>query len=132
MNKQEAQGFEVAGYSETEFGITEAHKAIVQIFRDLQRDAPAHAVWGDVVGEKLKIHYNNYVMFLPTRMRQIEEEAETVFTETVKYLKKEFKERTGKALKLKEVKEMADRSVEKVSLNERYMYKAWKFYDLDF
>lgn len=136
MPKVEPQSFEVAPYSDVEFGMKEAQQVVAQvigqIFADLKRDAPAHAVWGDMTGNQLKIHYHVYTMHLPVRMKQIEEEANEVFKQTVSFLKKEFKSRTGKTLKLSEQKELANRAIEKVSLNERYAYKAWRFYELSF
>lgn len=132
MAKAEPQSFEVAPYSDVPFGIKEAHQVIMQVFRDLVRDCPAHAVWADVQGDLLKIHHNAYVMFLPQRIKQVEDEAKQVLDGTAKHLKAEFRTRTGKALKLAEQKELAGRSVEKVSLNERYMYKCWRFYKLSF
>lgn len=132
MAKKEPQSFEVAGYSDVEFGVAEAQKVIVQIFRDIERDCPAHAVWADVVGDQLKIHYHTYTMFLPARIKEIEGEADEVFKQTVSYLKKEFRARTGKALKLKEQKELGNRAIERVSLNERYYYRAWRFYEMNF
>ncbi len=131
MNK-EPQSFEVAPYSDVGLGINEAFKVIKQIMGDLQRDAPAHAVWADMAGDKLKIHYLTYVAFLPANVKRVEEECDLVFKSTASYLKREFKARTGKALKLAEVRELANHSVEKTSLNERYYYKAWRFYDISF
>lgn len=130
--KQEPQSFEVAGYSDVEFGVNEAHKAITQIFRDLERDSPAHAVWPSMTGDQLQIHYHTYVMNLPVHMKRIEGEADEIFKSTVAHLKKEFRARTGKALKLAEQKDLANRAVEKVSLNERYYYKAWRVYKVSF
>ena len=132
MKKKEPQSFEVAGYSDVEFGITEAQRAIVQIFRDIGRDCPAHAVWGDVIGDQLKIHYMTYTMHLPRRIKEIEAETDEILKQTVIYLKKEFRERTGKALKLKEQKELGNHAIERVSLNERYIYRAWRFYEMSF
>jgi hypothetical protein len=133
MNKKEAQTFEVAEYSEKkELGIEDAHRAIVQIFKNIARDCPAHAVWGDITGDKLKIHYNVYTFAFPQQAQRIRDEAQQVFRETVKVIKQQFKEATGATLKLKEVPDLANDSVEKVSLNERYMYKAWRFYTLSF
>ncbi len=130
MNKP--QSFEVAPYSDVGLGISEAFKIIKQIMGDLERDAPAHAVRADMTGDKLKIHYLTYVAFLPTNIKRVEEECDLVFKSTVAHLKKEFKARTGKALKLTEVKGLSDHTVEKTSLNERYYYKAWRFYDFSF
>jgi hypothetical protein len=60
-----------------------------------------------------------------------------VIDESVKYLKKEFRARTGKALKLTlsggDITEQTDRNytVQKVSLNERYYYNAWRVFTVD-
>ncbi len=131
MNR-EPQSYEVAPYSDPDFGVNEAFKAIKQIMGDLERDAPAHAVRADMTGDKLKIHYMTVAVNLPLHMKRVEDEADQVFRSTVSYLKKEFRARTGRTLKLKEARELGDHAVEKVSLNERYYYKAWRFYDFSF
>ena len=69
-------------------------------------------------------------MNLPVKMKEIEATAREVLNETFKNLKKQFKEKTGDTLKAKEQKDMANYSVQKVSLNERYYYVAWRFYEL--
>jgi uncharacterized protein with von Willebrand factor type A (vWA) domain len=131
MDKKEvAQGYDIAPYSDVPFGTGEAFKVLKQTVNDLTRDAPAHAIHLDMTGDKVKIHYLTYVYLLPVHMKQIEAECDAVFKSTVSYLKKEFKARTRKTLKLKEVPELAGHTAEKVSLNERYYYKAWRFYDL--
>jgi len=130
MSKQEPQSFEVAPYSDVDFGIAEAHKVITQIFKDIARDAPAHAVMFSMSGPQVKIQYHTYVVNLPAHSKRIEEEANEILKNTVSHLKKEFKSRTGKALKLTEQKELANHVVEKVSLNERYYYKAWRFFTI--
>jgi hypothetical protein len=126
--KIEPQTFEIAPYSDVPFGIKEAHQVVMQIFRDVIRDAPAHAVWADMTGDLLKIHHNTYTMLLPQRMPQVEDESRQILDSTVSYLKKEFRTRTGKALKMPEQKELAGRTIEKVSLNERYMFKCWRVF----
>lgn len=131
MNK-EAQSYEVAGYSDTDFGTTEAYKVIKQIFSEMARDAPAHAVRVEMTGDVLRVHYLTYVAHLPVHMKRIHEEAHDVLKNTVSFLKKEFKDRTKKTLKLKEIPELAGDAAEKVSLNERYYYKAWRCYSVDF
>jgi len=130
MSKQEPKTFEVAGYSDVDFGIAEAAKVVQQIFKDLARDAPAHAIWASMSGPQLKIHYHTYVVDLPSHMQRVEEEANGVFKSALAHLKKEFKARTGKVLKLVEQKEQANHAVEKVSLNARYYYKAWRVFEL--
>ena len=129
MNK-EIQSFEVAEYSDTEMGIQEAHKVIIQIFKDIGRDVPNCAVWADISGDLLKIHFHTYVVNLPVHMKRIEEEANEALKQAVAHLKKEFKSRTGQALKISEEKELANRTVEKVSLNERYYYRAWRVFQI--
>lgn len=132
MSKQEAQGFEVAGYSEEQFGTAEAAKVINQFFYDVIRDSPAHAVKGTLVGDKLRISYMTSVVHLPVHIKRTKEIADDIFKSTVKALKDEFHKRTGRTLKLKEDKELGSDSVEKVSLNERYYYKEWRFYTYSF
>ena len=131
MIRKEPKGYEVAEYSDVDFGITEAHKVIYQIFQDIVRDCPTHAISGDITGDKLRIRYMTVCMFLPTRIKEVEAEAEGVFKEMISHLKKEFRSRTGKVLKLKEQKDLGNRAIEKISLNERYYAKFWKFFELD-
>jgi hypothetical protein len=137
MNKNEPQTFETTEYSDPEFGVNEAHQAILQIFKDIARDQPAHAVWAKMSGDQLTINYHTYEMHLPVRMADIKSTAKTVIDESVKYLKKEFRARTDKALKLTlsggDITEQTDRNytVQKVSLNERYYYNAWRVFTVD-
>ena len=119
----EPQGWEIAAYSEPELDNNGAYRVIKQIFVDIQRGQSQNAVWADWTGDMLKIHYHSYEMFMPERMKEISARSEEVFKQTVKMLKKEFKDRTGKTLKLVEEKEFADSACEKVSLNQRFYYK---------
>ena len=130
--KPEPQSYEIAEYSEPELDNNEAYRVIKQIFVDIQRGQAQNAVWADWTGDMLKIHYHSYEMFLPENIRQIEERADEIIKNTVKMIKKEFKDRTGKALKLVEQKDMADSAREKVSLNQRFYFKAWRFYKISF
>jgi hypothetical protein len=77
------------------------------------------------------LYYHCYEMHLPVRMREVEAQAKTILDEMVKHLKKEYKARTKKTLNLKENKERANYTVQKVSLNERYYYVSWRCYELD-
>lgn len=126
------QSYEVTEYSEPALDAGLAYGAIRQIFADLIRDVPSVGVWADVSGNLLKIHYHCYEMFLPTRLHDIEASANDVLKKTVSMLKKEFRARTKHDLVLKEKKDLADRTVEKVSLNERYYYRCWRVYEMSF
>ena len=130
--KPEPQSYEVTEYSTPELDSAGAFRVIKQIFTDVQRTQAQFAVSADWTGDLLKIKYHSYEMFLPERIAEIEKRANEVFTMTVKMLKKEFKDRTGATLKLTEKKGMGDSSREKVSLNQRFYYKAWRFYDISF
>jgi len=132
MAKPVAQSYEVAEYSKPELDTAQAYGVIKQIFSEFCRDQSKYAVWADWTGNKVKIHYHSYEMFLPERMKDVHETAKTILDETVKMLKREFKARTGKALKLVENKDLSDYTTEKVSLNQRYYYKAWRFYTVSF
>lgn len=130
--KPEPQSYEVAIYSKPELDNNEVYRVIKQIFTDIQRTQAQHAVWADWTGELLKIHYHSYEMFMPERMRDVEARSAEVIKKTVDMLKKEFKDRTGKNLKMVEQKGMADSAKEKVSLNQRFYYKSWRFYKISF
>lgn len=130
--KPVAQSYEVAEYSKPALDNNEAYRVIKQIFVDIQRTQAQHAVSADWTGEMLKIKYMSYEMFMPEKMRDVEARADEIFKQTVKLIKKEFKERTGATLKLVEQKEMGDSAREKVSLNQRFYFKAWRFYIISF
>ena len=132
MAKPEAKTYEIAEYSPPELDAAGAYGVVKQIFSEIQRTQAQHAVWADMSGDKLKIHYHSYEMFLPERIKDVHARSETIINETVKMLKSEFKARTGKALKLKENKELADYTTEKVSLNQRFYFKSWRFYTYSF
>ncbi len=129
MNK-EPQTFEVAGYSDVDMGVAEAFKVIKQSVADIVRDSPAHAINVSMTGDLLRVVYSTTIVNLPVRRQQTEVEVHEIFKQTVALLKKEFKERTGKALKLTEQKELGNYTVNKTSLNERYTYTAWRVYKL--
>ena len=131
MAKPTFQSFEVSEYSDPELDSSQAYGVIRQIFSEM-RKVPRFSVWADWTGSMLKIHHNSYEAFLPERIQEVQAESKIVMDEAVKTLKKEFKARTGKTLKLSENKEMADYSMEKVSLNMRFMFKSWRFYSISF
>jgi len=131
VNK-EPQTFEVAGYSDVDFGVNEAFKVLKQIEADIVRDSPAHAIRVAMTGDLFKIFYTTTVVDLPSRRQQVEEQCHEIFKQTVAMFKKEFKERSGKTLKLTEQKELANSAANKTSLNIRYTYQAWRFYKLGF
>ena len=132
MAKTEPKSYEVTEYSDPVLDAATAYKVIRQIFYEYARGPAKHAVWADMSGDQLKLHYHSYEMFLPSRMKQVQDEAKQILDAAASELKKEFKARTGQALKLKENKELSNYTVEKVSLNERYYYKAWRFYSVSF
>ena len=132
MAKTEPKTFEITEYSPAVLDMNTAFKTIKQIFSEYARGPAKHAVWVDMSGDKLKLHYHSYEMFLPERMREIEERADEIIKNTVKMMKKEFKDRTGATLKLVEQKELADSAREKVSLNQRFYFKAWRFFKISF
>jgi len=132
MAKHEPQTFETTEYSPAVLDMNTAFKTIKQIFSEYARGPAKHAVWADMSGDKLKIHYHSYEMLLPQRMQRVEEESRAILDAAAKELKKEFKTRTGKALHLKEQADLGNYTVEKVSLNERYYYRCWRFYDVSF
>jgi hypothetical protein len=137
MAKQEAQSYEVAEYSKPALDTATAFKVINQIFYEMTQGPAQYAVYGKMSGDQLRIHYHSYEISLPSKLRDVCFQAKEVHAETVKHLKKEFKARTGQALTLKPTSPEAEQfernyTVEKVSLNERYYFKSWRFYEVSF
>lgn len=124
------ESFEVTEYGEKHARPDAVYSAITEIVRDQVRDSPAVNVRVTFTGDLMRLTYHCYEMFLPTRMKQVESAAKSGLDETMKHVKKEFKKRMKKTLDVTEKKEMANYSVQKVSLNERYMYSAWRFFEL--
>lgn len=124
--------FDVTQYSSPEMNFADAYQVIRQIVVDMVHDVPTVGVWVDMTGNQLKLHYMDYVQNLPVHLRATTDRADTALKELEKHIKAEFKRRTGKALKLKEQKDLANYTVEKVSLNERYYYRSWRVFEASF
>ena len=124
-----ADSFEVTEYGEPtdpqpDFAV------VYQIVVEATSKSPSASITPRLMGGILKLTYCCYEMHLPSRLKEVEDLAKTALKEMVSHIKKEYKKKTGKAIALKEKKEMADRNVQKVSLNERYVYTTWKCFDL--
>ena len=130
MNK--VHSCETPEYSSPDMSMGEAYGVIRQITSEIARDVPSVGLWVDMTGDQLRVHYHAYEMFLPTRVKEVEARAEDALKNFVALLKKEFRTRTKSALKLSEQKEAGGSTVEKVSLNERYYYKAWRSFTMSF
>src|SRR3990167_6057823 len=117
MDKPE--GFEVTDYGDKHEKYDQL-SVIKQIIDERVRESPAHAVIVKFAGNQMTLAYHCYEMHLPARMKQVQELANDVFRESLSHLKKEFKRRTKQVLTLKELKDLANYTVQKVSLNERY------------
>jgi len=131
---QKPEGYEVQG---TPYFQTEDQIALVkQIAEEL---IPANPGYGyivkfqggkDVDKHQMVVAYHSYEMDLPYRMKEIESLAETCLKDFEKHLKKQYKSRAGKALKMKELKDQRGTVTEKVSMNNRYYYRSMRTYQL--
>ncbi len=127
--KQSPESFEVQEYSREQLP-QDKFGAIYQIVEQLLRESPAAGCRVSFTGSLMKLTYHCYEMHLPSRMRIVEDQAKQVLNNTVNHIKKEFKKLRKETLDLKEKKEMANYSIEKVSLNERYALASWRFYEI--
>lgn len=123
------EGFEVTEYAAKE-NIYEKFTAIHQIVEDKVRESPSAGCRVSLSGNTMRLYYHCYEMHLPVRMKEVEAAAKTMLDEMVKHLKSEFKARTKRPLTLKEDKGLANYTVQKVSLNERYYFVTWRCYEL--
>lgn len=126
----ETESFETTEYGDSSpISVTERLSTIAQISVDKVKENPTFGCRIVIEGNCLKIFFNSYEMHLPRRIKEVQDRGEQSLREMVKYLKKEFKSRTKKTLNLKELKDRANYAAQKVSLNERYLYSAWKYYE---
>lgn len=126
-----AESFEVTSYSTEDANPPDyVFSVISEIIRDQVETNPSTNVRVNFTGTLMRIAYHSYEMHLPVRMKEVESNAKAALDETFKNLKKKFKERTSDTLKAVEQKDLANYTVQKVSLNERYYYVAWRFYEL--
>ena len=125
----QAEGYEVQGtpYDQK----LDRNAMINQVTEDL---IPAHAGYGFKVkfmGEdQMSVTYHCFEMDLPLRVKEVEQQAQDLLKQYEKHLKKEYKSRAGKTLKLKELKGGRSESTEKVSLNNRYYYRSSRTYEI--
>ena len=125
----EPESYEVTEYAKNK-ELRDKFSVISQIVQDKIRENPTYCCRVFFVGDMLKLVFCCYEMNLPARMKEIEKLAHDCMNEMVRVIKKEFKSHSKMSLDLKEDKKKANYSVQKVSLNERYYYMAWRFYEI--
>ena len=124
--------FDVTEYSNPDMSYADVYQVIRQIVVDMVHDVPTVGVHADMTGNQLKLHYMDYVVNLPVHLKETVARADTALKELKKHIQAEFKRRTGTALKLKELKDLENYTVEKVSINERYYYRCWRVFEVSF
>ncbi len=129
MPYKKPESFETVEYS-VEHKTQDRLGAIYQIVEQMARETPTAGVRASFTGNLLKLTYHCYEMHLPRRIRQVEDQSKQVLNRVVKDLKKEYRKLRSETLELKEKKELSNTSVQKVSLNERYLYAEWRFYEI--
>jgi NADH:ubiquinone oxidoreductase subunit D len=129
MDKPES--FEVQEYNDVREPY-DTYKVLKQIVQDRKDEdhVTTHSIRVDFVGDQMKVFYQCYEMMLPHRMAEVEKQASDAHREFLSYLKKEFKKRAKHPLSVTEQKDLADYTVQKVSLNERYYYCSWRYYTI--
>lgn len=126
----QAQGFEVTEYGDAGRP-DQVFSVIAEIIQNQRDEHPNCNIQVTFAGDLCRLSYHSYEMHLPRRRNEVEENAKKALNDAVKLIKKEFKSRTGKALKFAEKKDMANDVVQKASLNERYIYSSWRFFELE-
>jgi len=130
MSKVEPESFEVTEYGSDGRTLDQDIGVIAEIVQNKVSKSPNLNTRVAFTGNLMKLTFHAYEMHAPTRMKEIERSCKETLDTMFKDIKKEFKERTSEVLKVKEKKELANYTIQKVSLNERYMYVSWRFYEL--
>jgi hypothetical protein len=131
MSKVEPESYEVTEYSDPDMSLDKKIAAIAEIVQNKVASSPNLNTRVAFTGNLMKLTFHCYEMHAPVRMKIIEDMCKETHNKVVKELKKEFKEKTGATLDLKEQKDLGNYTIQKVSLNERYLYAAWRFYELE-
>lgn len=127
MDKPES--FEITDYGADD-EVNERVSVIGQIVKEKASESPAWSILVSFEGQNMVLKYHCFEMKLPSRVREVHDNAEAMLRETLSHVKKEFKKRTKKVLTAKEIKERAGHTVQKVSLNERYYVIFWKTFEI--
>jgi uncharacterized membrane-anchored protein YjiN (DUF445 family) len=130
---EKAQGFEITEYSDEHELPDHVRSCIMQVVSDRVRDNPAVNIRVTFTGTLMKVTYHSYEMMLNDhqRMQEVDRFSKKALDEVVKDMKSEVKKRIGETIKISEKKEMANFSVERVNLNQRFMFASWRFYELE-
>lgn len=127
---EKAQGFEITEYGEEHEIPGRVQGSILEIIKERIQENPGVNIGVTFTANLMRLTYRSYEQGLPSKMQEVERYSKMALDETVKTLKKEFKTRNSETLDLKEVKEMANYDVQKVNLNERYVFTCWRFYEI--
>jgi hypothetical protein len=131
MSKVEPESYEVTEYSDPDMSLDQKIAVIAEIVQNKVSASPNLNTRVTFTGNLMKLTFHCYEMHAPARMKIIEDTCKEVLNKMAKDIKKEFKEKTGAALNLKEQKDLGNYTIQKVSLNERYLYASWRFYELE-
>jgi hypothetical protein len=125
MDKPES--YETAQYSGPN-EVFNTFSTIYQIVEEKGHPSPQFSIKASLQGDQLRLTYRTYEMFAPSRIAEIKNRGEKALHEMVKVLKEEFKSRTQKPLTLKEQKDAANHTFQKINLHERYHYAFWQMF----
>ena len=125
----DAESFEVQG---TQYLQKDDRNALLaQVSEDLISNNPAYGFKVRFQGDdEVVVTYHSYEMDLQLRMKEVEGQADDLFKEWLKLVKKEYKAQGGGTLKMKEDKSQHSTSIEKVGLNNRYYYRSSKTFSM--
>lgn len=108
--------------------------AIVQSHNDLKKDfgGAAAGIILKLNGNRAFLEYHSYDTSLDNRGRleDLCKSAEKILGDYLKALKKAIKKSTKVGLKFKELKELKNYTVDKVSLNDRWYLRFWRVYEI--
>lgn len=129
MKKQRHDSFETTEYG-SGMNVYEKYSTIHQIVEENGHKNPEFGIKVALTGNVLKLYYHAIEQLAPTRMKEIEKRAHDALNEAVRYIKKEYKSRTKAPLDMKEMRDRANSTIQKITLNERYYYVSWRFFEL--
>lgn len=126
------ESFEIQEYGDQNetYETAQLLKQIVQDYRN-ENNVVSHGFKVDFTGNMMKVIMSFYEIGYPAKRQEISDKVNEYHKQIFSMLKKEFKKRAKRELAVTEQKDMADYTVAKVSLNDRYMLTSWRCYTLD-
>ena len=130
------EGFEVLNFSDKEDreykDPRSMQSTIQEVVNEMGNKSPGYGFHVSFFNENMmRLTSTSIHLYVIQRIKQVEDEIKSVMEEAARFIKKEYRQRRGKALELKEDRSKRDQTIEKANMHERFIVKSYRFYELN-